>query len=208
MNKVDKLINKIIKQGTLHSPRIIEAFRNVDRRDFVPKEYLKSSYKNSPLPIGYNQTISQPATVAFMLELLEPHEGDTILDVGFGSGWQSALLAHIVGSKGHVLAIELIPELKEFGEKNIEKYGFIKSGVVECLGMSAQNGLPEKAPFDKIIAAASARAVPSAWKEQLKIGGRMVVPIEESIFLIIKKSEDEFEEKEFPDFLFVPFIEN
>lgn len=204
---MDKLINKLIRQGTLHSPRIVEAFRNIDRREFIPEEYLESAYKDFPLPIGYGQTISQPTTVAFMLELLEPRKDDTILDIGSGSGWQSALLAYIVGNKGHIFAIELIPELKEFGEKNIEKYGFIKSGVVECFRMNAQNGLPEKAPFDKIIAAASADTIPIAWKEQLKIGGRVVAPIGESIFLITKKSENRFEEKEFPGFMFVPFIE-
>ncbi len=205
---MDELVNSLIENDVLHSPEIIDAFRSIDRKDFVLDIYKTSAYEDRPLPIEYNQTISQPTTVAFMLELLEPRKGDIILDIGFGSGWQSALLAHIVGPSGHVYAIELIPKLKIFGEKNIEKYGFIQSGVVTCLCMNAQNGLPKKAPFDKIIAAASGETIPHAWKEQLKIGGRIVTPIKESIFLVIKKKEEEFEEKEFQGFVFVPFVEN
>ena len=208
MDNVDELINKLIKQGTLYSYEVIDAFRNINRRDFVPDNYADFAYEDCALPIGHNQTISQPTTVAFMLELLEPHEGDIILDIGSGSGWQSALLAHIVGPSGHVYAIELIPELKIFGEKNIEKYGFIQSGVVTCLCMNAKNGLSQKAPFDRIIAAATTDTVPSAWKKQLKVGGKIVVPKKESIYLIEKKTEDKFEEKEFPGFVFVPFVEN
>ncbi len=208
MDNMDELVNSLIENGMLRSPKIIDAFRNIDRKDFVLDIYETLAYEDRPLPIEYDQTISQPTTVAFMLELLEPHEGDTILDIGFGSGWQSALLAHIVGPKGHVYAIELIPELKTFGERNIEKYGFIGSDIVTCLCMNAKNGLSQKAPFDRIIAAATTDTVPSAWKKQLKVGGRIVVPIKESIYLIEKKTEEEFEEKEFPGFVFVPFVEN
>ncbi len=208
MDNMDELINSLIENSVLRSSEIIDAFRSIDRKDFVLDIYKTLAYKDRPLPIEHDQTISQPTTVAFMLELLEPHKGDIILDIGSGSGWQSALLAHIVGPTGHVYAIELIPELKIFGEKNIEKYGFIRSGIATCLCMNAQNGLPEKAPFDKIIAAASADTIPSTWKKQLKIGGRIVTPIKESIYLIKKKTEVEFEEKEFPGFVFVPFVEN
>ena len=205
---MNELTDSLIKRGILRSPEIINAFCNIDRKNFVPDEYAESAYEDHPLPIGYNQTISQPTTVAFMLELLAVRRGDTVLDVGSGSLWQSALLAYIVGPKGHVFAIEIIPELKELGEKNIGKYGFIQSGVVTCLCMNAQNGIPEKAPFDRIIAAASGVAVPRAWKEQLKIGGRIVIPIKESIYLFVKKKDGKFEEREYPGFVFVPFVED
>ena len=204
---MNELTDQLIESGILHSPKIIDAFRNIDRKDFVLDIYKTLAYEDRPLPIEHDQTISQPTTVAFMLELLAPHEGNIILDIGSGSGWQSALLAHIVGSKGHVFALEIVTELETFGEKNIEKYNFIKSGIVTCLSMNAQNGLPEKAPFDRIIGAASTEKVPPAWKEQLKVGGKIVTPVKESIYLIEKKNENEFKEKEFPGFLFVPFVE-
>ncbi|MCK5095877.1 MAG: protein-L-isoaspartate O-methyltransferase [Candidatus Pacebacteria bacterium] len=204
---MNELTDQLIESGILHSPKIIDAFRNIDRKDFVLDIYKTLAYEDRPLPIEHDQTISQPTTVAFMLELLAPHEGNIILDIGSGSGWQSALLANIVGPKGRVFAIEIVPELKTFGEKNIEKYNFIKSGVVTCLSLNAQNGLTEKAPFDRIIGAASAEKVPPAWKKQLKVGGKIVTPVKESIYLIEKKNENEFKEKEFPGFLFVPFVE-
>jgi protein-L-isoaspartate(D-aspartate) O-methyltransferase len=141
-----------------------------------------------------------------MLELLEPRAGDKILDIGFGSGWTTALLAQIVGEKGGVYAVERIPELCEFGKANIEKYEFISSGRVECLRGDGTRGWPEKAPFDRILAGASGRKLPEAWKEQLKVGGRIVAPIEWSVWLFVKKSDTEFEEIEHPGFSFVPLI--
>ena len=95
----------------------MEAFKAIDRADFVPEKYKSEAYVNAPLPIDFGQTISQPLTVAFMLELLEPKAGEKILDVGCGSGWVSALLAQIVGEQGKIIAIERIPELKEIAEK-------------------------------------------------------------------------------------------
>ena len=120
----EKLIQKLINDGYLKTPAIIEAFKNIDRTDFVPENLKEIAYENKPLSIGFNQTISQPLTVAFMLELLEPKIGEKILDIGSGSGWQTALLAHIVGIQGKVVSIERIPELKLLAEKNLGKYNF------------------------------------------------------------------------------------
>ncbi len=172
----------------------------------MPDKFKSVTYEDAPLPIGYGQTISQPATVAFMLELLEPRAGDKILDIGFGSGWTTALMAEIVGDAGHVCAIERVPELCEFGRGNIGKYGFLASGRVECLCADGTKGHTERAPFDKILAGASAHKLPLAWREQLRVGGRIVAPIEWSVWLFIKKSETEFEEIEHPGFAFVPLI--
>jgi len=163
---------------------------------------------NEALPIGHGQTISQPLTVAFMLEHLQPEAGDNILDIGSGSGWTSALLAQIVGSKGKVTAIEIIPELKEFGEKNVAKYNFIKKGIVQFICTDGSKGYKEEAPFNRILASASAEKIPQAWKEQLKIKGRIVAPVRSSILVLTKKSEKEFEKTEYPGFAFVPLIEN
>jgi protein-L-isoaspartate(D-aspartate) O-methyltransferase len=107
---------------------------------------------------------------------------------------------------GVVFAIERIPELNEFGKKNIAKYNFIESGRVKCICADGTKGLPGEAPFDKIIAAAAAEEIPLTWKEQLKIGGRLVSPVKDSVWLLIKKSAQDFEEKEFYGFAFVPLI--
>lgn len=200
----NRLIEQLIKEGYLKSPRIIEAFKKIRRADFVSEndKGFADEY-NAPLSIGSGQTISQPLTVAFMLELLQPKKGDRILDVGFGSGWQTALLCRIAGKDGFVYAVERIPKLKEFGESNVKKYRFKN---VEFVCGDGSVGLPDKAPFDKIIAAASADKIPSAWKKQLKIGGRLAAPVKNSIWLLVKKGENDFEEKEYPGFIFVPLI--
>lgn len=197
----------MIKEGYLKTPLIIEAFKKINRADFLPEDLKDEAGVNAPLPIGFGQTNSQPLTVAFMMELLQPQPGETILDIGAGSGWTSALLAWCVGEKGKVFAIERIPELCEFGKNNVAKYNFINRGIVEFICADGARGLPDKAPFDRIIAAASAQEIPNTWKEQLKIGGKMVLPIKNSIWLIVKESETDFKEEEFPGFAFVPLIE-
>ncbi len=202
----ENLINSLIKNGYLKTPAVIEAFKKIDRADFVPQELKERAYINEPLPIGERQTISQPLTVAFMIELLQPRIGDKIFEVGFGSGWQTALLAEIIGESGKVFAVERIRGLFEFGTKNISTYNFIKKGIVRTILDDAMMGLKKYAPFDKIIAAAAGDKVPEAWFKELKIGGRLVIPIKESIWLYIKKSEKEFEKQEFPGFVFVPLV--
>ena len=202
---MEQLINKLIAHGYLKTPEIISAFCKIDRTDFVPKELKSEAAANTPLPIGYGQTISQPLTVAFMLELLEPQKGNKILDVGSGSGWQSSLLACIVGANGKVFAIERIPELSEFGRENSQKYNFEN---LEFITSDGSKGYEKEALYDRIIVAASAFSkIPEELKKQLKIGGRLVIPVENSIWLIVKKAGNKYEEKEFPGFVFVPLIE-
>lgn len=201
-----QLIRNLIEDGCLKNLNIIEAFTAIDRKDFVP-EYLKEyAYENRPLPIGAGQTISQPAVVAFMLELLRPKQGEKVLDVGFGSGWQTALLAHVVGEKGKVVAIERMPELFDFGKRNCEKYHF--NNIEFILGDGNIVYKPDKF-FDKIVAGASSPwEIPEAFKKQLRIGGRMVIPIGDSIFSFWRENEDVFLHKEYPGFLFVPLIKD
>ncbi|MDP3727506.1 MAG: endolytic transglycosylase MltG [bacterium] len=212
---MDELIRELKSAGVLGSPYVEAAFRAIDRKDFVPPEHLDEAYGNYPLPIGAGQTISQPYTVAFMLDLLDPRPGEKILDVGAGSGWQTTLLAHVVSGgaegrntkdKGKVYAVERIPELCDIARANVSKYDFIKSGTVELHCEDATNGLPDAAPFDKIVAAAAGGELPAAWREQLKIGGTIVAPIGSSIWRYTKRGPDQWDREEFPGFAFVPLI--
>lgn len=202
----ESLIKELIRGGYFKNPTLIGAFEKIDRIDFVPENFKNEAYLNQPLPIGFGQTISQPLTVAFMLELLEPKTDEKILDVGAGSGWVSALLAQVVGEKGKVLAIERIPELCEFGKQNLAKYNFIEKGIVELICGDASKGYAKGAPYDKIIAAAAGQEVPAVWKDELKIGGRLVMPLGNRIVVLDKVGPNEFEEKEFFGFSFVPLI--
>jgi len=207
MDTLKKLVSHLEQKGILKTPAIKKAFWTVDRALFVLPKYVERTYENCALPIIEGQTISQPLTVAFMLEKLEPCKGGRILDVGSGSGWTTALLAEIVGPQGHVFAVERIPALKEMGEKNVAKIGFVNVRFKEGNGA---DGWPAWAPFDRILVNAAAKKVPDALKEQLKIGGKLVIPLDNvygHIALVEKVSEEEFRDTLFPGFSFVPFIE-
>lgn len=205
------LIQQLIDQNILKTLKIINAFESIDRKDFVQTIDKDQAYINYPLSIGQGQTISQPLTVAFMLELLQPKSGDKILDVGAGSGWQTALLSYIVGDKGKVYGIERIKKLCDFCKINIAKYSFLKKGIVKVFCADGSQGLPDKAPFDKIIVAAASKSVPEKLKQQLKIGGRLVLPVgksEQSIIKIDKISKNKFKQEKYPGFIFVPLIDD
>jgi len=201
-----ELIDSLIKDGWLKTPRIIRAFREVKRIDFMSEGMEKMAEINEALPIECDQTISQPLTVAFMIEQLQPEAGDNILDIGSGSGWTAALLSYIVGKKGKVTAIEIIPKLKKWGEKNVSKYNFINNGIAQFICANGYEGYKEGAPFDKILVSASAKEVPNAWKEQLKIKGKIVASIKNSIWTLVKIEKNKFEKTEHKGFIFVPLI--
>lgn len=203
---MSKLVNNLIRDGYLKADPIIEAFEHISRMEFVPEELEMQAEMDIALPIGYGQTISQPLVVAIMFELLDPQAGQKILDVGTGSGWTSALLAHIVGQKGKVVGLERIDELVEFGWKNADKYGFVKNGIIEFHDADGSQGFQAEAPYDRILVSASVERIPQALKEQLKVGGKMVIPVGTSIVYLEKEGEDKFYKEEFPGFTFVPFV--
>lgn len=207
------LIDNLINSGYLSTPEIISAFRKIKRRDFVSPEDAGQAENDLPLGIGYGQTISQPATVAFMLEKLQPEPGEKILDVGSGSGWTTAWLAQIVGADGHIYGVDRICELINFAAANINKYNFIKKGSVQIFCTDGYKGLPEFSPFDKILVSAAAEEIPSELLKQLKIGGRLVMPIGQkfamqSIVAVEKTGENIFKKKVYPGFIFVPLVKN
>ena len=205
MNRND-LLNELIGEGYLKTPEIIDAFREIDRADFVPKEERALAYENIALPIGYGSTISQPLTVAFMFEKLAPKTGDKILDIGSGSGWTSVVLAEVIGNRGQVIGIEIVSELVERAERVIaEKYSHLTKQI-RFIAANAEHGFPNEAPFDGIIAAAAlSDEIPAAWKEQLAISGRIVAPVGNAIHLVVREAENTYKEEVFPGFVFVPF---
>jgi len=193
-----------LKESTkvLKTKEIEEAFKNIDRADFVKDDYRAEAYEDYPLPIGYGQTISQPSTVAFMLELLEPKVGDKILDLGSGSGWTTALLAQIVGEKGKVIGLERIPELVEYGQVNLAKYNFRQARIEKA---DTRLGVPKDAPFCKILVSASTEELPKGLIKQLKTGGVLVIPVGNSI-LRVDRTETGILQKSYEGFVFVPLI--
>ena len=197
-----ELIDHLIKRRVLVTRSIIDALSKMDRINFIRPEDLNRAYMDNPLPIGYGQTISQPYTVVFMLELLQPEKGNKVLDIGSGSGWTTALLAYIVQKEGSVLGMEKASDLVKFGKSNIEKYNFTNAKIVQS---GEELGKPEE-QFDRILVSAAAREVPDKLVDQLKIGGRMVIPVQSSIYKVDKVSEDQVEKDENYGFSFVPLI--
>lgn len=204
---MERLIQQLIDEGHLRTPAIIEAFRAVPRSSFLDVRQQDEAARNIPLPIGYGQTISQPLTVAFMLELVQPQPGERVLDVGAGSGWTAALLAYLVGERGRVVAIERIPQLRQAAREHLAAFRFSN---IELLSGDGSYGAPSFAPFDCIHVAAAAKAVPPALRNQLARHGRLVIPIGDvthTLYLITREANGKFSEHQYPGFAFVPLIE-
>ncbi len=195
------LVQNLISRKVLITPRIIEAFEAIDRKDFVLPEDRERAYENRPLSIGFEATISQPYTIAFMLEKLQVQEGDKILEIGTGSGYLTALLAKIARDPGEVFSIEYMPELKDFAQSNLDKYGFKNIALFTGDG---KKGLKGFAPFDKIISSARADEIPKPWKEQIRIGGRILSPVAENLMVIDRESKRKFSKEIYSGFIFVP----
>ncbi|MEK6898263.1 MAG: protein-L-isoaspartate(D-aspartate) O-methyltransferase [Nanoarchaeota archaeon] len=191
------LIDDLRKQG--FSEKILNAFKNIMRENFISEKLKTSAYENIPLPIGNRQTISQPYTIAFMLSLLDLRDKQKILEVGSGSGYVLALMSKI-SKHSNFYGIEIIEELAE-KSRNVLK----DRKNVQIIHGDGSIGLLSEAPFDRIIISAAASEIPQELVNQLKIGGILVVPVKNSI-IYLKKYKNKNEIKEFPGFLFVPFV--
>lgn len=168
------LIESIEKAGILKTASIKDALMAVDRKDFVIPEYIDHAYDDRALPIGEGQTISQPSTVVFMLELLQAEKGHKILDAGSGSGWTTALLAHLAGHLGRITAMEILDSLRVLGEKNFRKTGC--DNAIFITGNAAID-ISDEVLFNRILVNASASKIPNSLLSQLAVGGKMVIPL-------------------------------
>jgi len=196
MKKQDLI--KILKQQNFHL-KILNAFSKIKREDFIPKQYKQHAYENQPLPIGKGSTISQPYTIAFMLDLLELTNNQKILEIGSGSGYVLALINHI-SKNSEIYGIEIIKELAEKSKQVLENHENI-----HIINTNGSKGLKEK-KFDRILISASAQKIPEYIYTQLKEEGVLVCPVKNSIFQI-KKINREIKKKEFYGFVFVPLME-
>jgi protein-L-isoaspartate(D-aspartate) O-methyltransferase len=186
------------------SDRVIEAMSRVKRELFVPEELRSEAYYDLPLPIGLGQTISAPHMVAIMCEILDLQEGMIVLEVGGGSGYHAAVMAHLVGTKGHVYSVERLSELAARARENLSRAGIDNVTIIEGDGSL---GLPEHAPYDRISVAATAPKVPEPLKQQLRIGGKLVIPVGigfQELVLVTRKNGFVTEEK--MGVAFVPLI--
>jgi protein-L-isoaspartate(D-aspartate) O-methyltransferase len=181
-----RMVEQQLKTRGIKDERVLAAMAKVPREEFVPQDSRAASYDDGPLPIGYDQTISQPYIVAFMTEQLRPQPSDRVLEVGTGSGYQAAILADLVAD---VYTIEIVEPLAKNAEATLPRLGY--KNIHMKVGDGYQ-GWPEQAPFDAIIVTCAPDKVPQPLIDQLKDGGRMVIPVGErfaqQLYLLEKKN--------------------
>ena len=199
-----QLQTHVFGRSPVTNQAVLDAMRTVPRHRFVPDDMVANAYADSPLPIGHDQTISQPYIVATMTAAIEPKAGDRVLEIGTGSGYQAAVLAEIVAD---VYTIEIVEPLGERAAEVFEALGY--ENVHPRIG-DGYKGWPEHAPFDAIVVTAAPDHVPQPLIDQLKPGGRMVIPVGpegriQQLLLITKKPNGEIEERTLESVRFVPF---
>ena len=197
----EEMIERQLKARHISDERVLQAMKEIDRALFVPDDLQHKAYEDRPLPIGRDQTISQPYIVAYMAEHLQPGRNDKILEVGTGCGYNAAVLSRLAR---HVYSIEIIAWLADLAKENLEKTGF--ENITTRYG-DGYAGWPEEAPFDAIILTAAPPTIPKPLKEQLKVGGRILAPvgrINQQLILLRKTGPETFEEERLLPVRFVP----
>ena len=197
-------LTEVLKAKGITDEKVLDAIRKIPRHLFIDSSFESHAYQDKAFPIAAEQTISQPYTVAFQSETLQVKPGDKILEIGTGSGYQTAVLLEL---KGLVYSIERQHELFKKTQRFLEKLRYRPKKLIFGDGYK---GLPEAAPFDKIIVTAGAPFVPKPLLSQLKVGGRLLIPVgdkQQIMTLFIRKSAKEFEKHELGDFAFVPMLE-
>lgn len=194
------MVDRQIDGRGIKDSRVLKAMRTVPRHRFVPSDVSGMAYEDGPLPIGYGQTISQPYIVAFMTDAVELTGQEKVLEIGTGSGYQAAVLAEIVS---HVFTIEIVEPLARQAEKTLQALGYknvtVRSG-------DGYRGWPDEAPFDVIILTAAPDHVPQPLMEQLKVGGRLILPTGKWLqeLILIRRTETAFERTSLLPVAFVP----
>ena len=197
-----KLVDSLRKKG-ITDERVLAAMEAVPRHFFLDSTFADLAYEDKALPIDREQTISQPYTVAFQTQLLDVQKRDRVLEIGTGSGYQAAILGKL---EARVFTVERQEQLYHQAKTLLAELGFSN---VRCYFRDGTKGLREFAPYDKIIVTAGATEVPSTLLDQLKIGGKMVIPVgkrSQKMLRIAKLADAEYREEDFGDFRFVPFI--
>ncbi|HIP66206.1 MAG TPA: protein-L-isoaspartate(D-aspartate) O-methyltransferase [Pyrodictium sp.] len=202
------LVEALVEEGVIRSKIVKEAMLKVPREEFVPSHLRDYAYEDTPLPIGYGQTISAPHMVALMCEEAQLAPGMRVLEVGTGSGYHAAVIAEIVGPKGAVYTIERLAELAAFARKNLARTGYLDK-ITLIIGDGSM-GYPPAAPYDRIIVTAAAPQVPPPLINQLATEGIIVIPIgdrfNQTLYVVRKKSDGSIEYRTVTPCLFVPLI--
>jgi protein-L-isoaspartate(D-aspartate) O-methyltransferase len=194
----EKLIDSLVKQGILYSPKVVNAMLSVPRVKFLPEDIQPYGAVDTPLQIGFGQTVSAPHMVSIMNEALQLEVGQKVLEVGAGSGWHAATITELVAAKdvprsewGHVYTVEIVQVLAETARKNIMNAGY--GDRITIINADGSKGYPEKAPYDRIVVTAAAPEVPQPLLDQLKANGVMVIPVGEiSLFqTLMRLTKDE-----------------